>query len=92
MHDNACEFLLGVVTFDGDLHTVNSEIFVRILCLRIALKDIHTCICRVKNSHLRHDLPLVNDRLISPFHEYFIFTKLRSFTKLLPLQKFSNLQ
>ena len=35
-------------------------------------------ICDVKNSRQRHDLPIsVNDRVILPFHEGFIFTKFR---------------
>ena len=35
-------------------------------------------ICDVKNSRLGHDQPVsVNDRLIFPFREDFIFTKLR---------------
>ena len=50
--------------------TVNSEIFVRILYLGIASKDI----CHVKNSRLGHDLPAsVNERVISPFL-IFLFT------------------
>ena len=45
------------------------------LLWRKALKDI---ICDVKNSQLVHDLlTSVNVRVISPFHEVFIFTKLR---------------
>ena len=42
--------------------TVNSEIFVRILFSRKALKDIFAT--------------SVNDRVISPFHKGFIFKKL----------------
>ena len=35
-------------------------------------------ICDVKNSRLEHDLPIsVNNRVILPFHEDSIFTKLR---------------
>ena len=35
-------------------------------------------ICNVENSRNMHDLPIsVNDRVILPFHESFIFTKLR---------------
>ena len=37
-------------------------------------------ICDVNNSRLRHDLHVpisVKDRVISPFREHFIFTKLR---------------
>ena len=55
-------------------NTVNSEIFERILFSQIALKDIFVTL---KNSRLRHDLPIsVNDRVILPFHEDFIFAKL----------------
>ena len=42
----------------------------------------------VKNSRLRHDLPIsINDRVILPFREGFIFTKLRKSSR-----KFQNLQ
>ena len=35
-------------------------------------------ICDAKNSRIWHDLPKsVNDRVISPFREDFVFTKLR---------------
>ena len=35
-------------------------------------------ICDARNSRLRHDIPIsVNDRVISPFREDFVFTKLR---------------
>ena len=35
-------------------------------------------ICDILNSRLEHDLPIsLNSRVISPFHEIFIFTKLR---------------
>ena len=38
---------------------------------------------------LGHDLPKsVNDRVILPFHEDFILTKLRRVAKIKPLQKF----
>ena len=43
-------------------------------------KSVKRHICDVKNSRLRHDLPIsVNDslRVISPFREDFIFMKLR---------------
>ena len=54
-------------------NTVNWEIFVRILFSQIELRHI----CHVENSQLGHDLSiLVNNRVISPFHEGFIFTKL----------------
>ena len=47
----------------------------RILFSRMGFK-IH--ICEVKNSRLRHDLPIsVKDRVISPIREDFMFTKLR---------------
>ena len=54
--------------------TVNPEIFARILFSQTALKEY----CKVKNSRLGHYLPLpVNDRVILPLFEDFIFTKLR---------------
>ena len=43
----------------------------------ISAKCVKRHICEVKNSRLWHDLPIsVNDRVISPFRESFIFTKL----------------
>ena len=58
-----------------------------ILFFQIALKDIFAT---------RDDLPIsVNDRIILPFCEDFIFRKLRilrSFTKIKPSRKFPNLQ
>ena len=64
--------------------------FAGILFSRMALKR-H--ICDVKNSRQRHDLPLsVNDRVISIFHEGFIFTKLRIFREKKSSRKFPNLQ
>ena len=61
-------------------YTLNYEIFA---------KSIKRRICHVKNLRLGHDLPLsVNDRVISPFFNGFIFVKLRiimrSFTKIKP--------
>ena len=51
------------------------------------------------NSFKRHicdvkirDYSSVNDRVISPFPEDFIYTKLRSFAKIKPSQIFPNLQ
>ena len=50
-------------------YTINSEIFA---------KSVKRHICDVKNSRLGRDLPTsVNDIAMSPFHEDFIFTKLR---------------
>ena len=50
-------------------YTINSEIFA---------KSVKRHICDVRNSGLGRDLPTsVNDIAISPFHENFIFTKLR---------------
>ena len=64
------EYLSLSVTSD----TVNPEIFARILFSRIASKDIFATL----KSRLGHDLPRsVNDKVISPFREDFIFTKLR---------------
>ena len=49
--------------------TVNSEIFAN---------SVKRHIWDVQNSPLGHDLPIsVNGRVISPYHESFIFTKLR---------------
>ena len=63
-----------VLRVTGWQYTGNSEIFARILFSRIALKR-H--ICDVNNSCLGQDLPIsVNDRVISPFREGLIFTKL----------------
>ena len=63
-----------VLRVTGWQYTVNSEIFARILFSRIALKR-H--ICDVNNSCLGQDLPIsVNDRVISPFHEGLILTKI----------------
>ena len=64
----------------------------------IFAKSIKIHISVVKNSRLRQDLPIsVNDRVILPFREGFIFTKLRicymrSFAKINSSWKFSNLQ
>ena len=56
--------------------TVDSTIFARILFSRIALKHFSD----VKNSRLRQDLAIsINDRVILPFREGFIFMKLRIF-------------
>ena len=73
--------------------TVDSEIFARILFSPKALRLISD----VKNSGLRHDLPIsINDRVILPFCEGSIFTKLRihmrSFAKIKSSLKFLNLQ
>ena len=55
--------------------TVNSEIFARMLFSRIALKDIFATLTIMRPGQ---DLPIpVNDRVISPFREGLIFTKLR---------------
>ena len=48
-------------------------------------------ICDAKNLRLGHDLPIsVNDRVISPFREDFIFTKLAKFRKNKTLAKISE--
>ena len=53
-------------------NTVNLEIFMN------SVKR-HTCIYDVKSSQLWLDLPIsINDRVISPFGNSFIFTKLRT--------------
>ena len=61
------------------LLTVNSEIFGRILFSRIALNDIFATLkTRDYKCSIGHDLPTaVKGRVISPFREGFIFTKLR---------------
>ena len=44
----------------------------------IFANSVKSHICDVKNSRLWHDLPIsVKDRMISPFREGYIFTKLR---------------
>ena len=54
-------------------YTVNSEIFARILYSPIAFKDIFATL----KLRLWHDMPIsANNRVISPFCESFIFTKL----------------
>ena len=59
----------------------------------IFANSIKRHISDVKNWQLRHDLPIsINDRVILPFREGFIFTKLRSFPKIKSLRKCSNLQ
>ena len=57
------------------ISTVNSEILARILFSRKAQRTF----VKLKKSRIGHDLPTsVNDSVISPFREGFIFTKLRS--------------
>ena len=57
------------------VHTVNLEIFCENF---ISGNSVKRHICDVKNSRLGHDLHIsVNDRVISPFREGFIFMKLR---------------
>ena len=44
----------------------------------IFVNSVKRHICNAKISRLRHELPiLVNDRVITPFCDDFIFTKLR---------------
>ena len=64
--------------------TVNLEIFTRILFSRIALKT-HIFDIRILEKGMIY-LSSVNDRVVSPIHEGFIFGKIK------PLRKFSNLQ
>ena len=65
---NTKQYLFDCDLICGKLYGLTracTEIFARILFSRIALKD------------KRHDLPiLLNDRVISLFHEGIIFTKL----------------
>ena len=47
-------------------------------------------ICDVKNSRLRYDLPIsINDRVISPFCEDFIFAKIRKTKTLAKISEFT---
>ena len=56
--------------------TANLEFLARILFSRITLKDIFPML-QIRE-YIRHDSPTSeNDRLISPFCEGFIFTRLR---------------
>ena len=49
----------------------------------IFANSVKTHICDVENSRQGRDLPIsVNDRVISPIREDFIFTKLRIFSKI----------
>ena len=66
-------------------HTVDSEIFASILFSRIALKDI-LVMCKIRQCLLIS----INDRVILPFREGFIF--MRSFAKMKSSRKFPNLQ
>ena len=72
------------------VHTVNLEIFARILFSGIALKNA----CNVKHLRLGHDLLiLVNDRVISPIREdFFHEISHAKFRENKTLPKFSNLQ
>ena len=72
------------------LDTVDSEIFARF----IFAKSFKRHTSDVKNPRLRQDLPIsIKDRVILPFREGFIFTKLvRSFAKIKSSRKFPNLQ
>ena len=59
----------------------------------IFANSVKTHIGDVENSREGCDLLIsVNDRVISPIREDFIFTKLRKFRKNKPSQKFPNLQ
>ena len=60
--------------------TLNSEIFVRILFSRIVLNDIFATRARVT---------LISYRVISPFCEGFIFTKLRENKTLAKISEFT---
>ena len=57
-----------------NIYTVNSKIFARIFSFANSAKSQN---CDVKYSRLGPDSPIsVNDRMISPFREGYIFTKL----------------
>ena len=67
------------------MYTVNPEIFARFLFSRYALKDLFATL----KFQLWHDLPIsVNDRVISPFREDFVFTKFRE-KKLAKISEFT---
>ena len=91
LHSSKCH-IVGMEITLCDFGFVHPEIFARTLFSRIALKDI--AYLRRSNSLLGHDLPIsVTDRVISPFREDFLFTKLlRSFVKIKASRKFPNLQ
>ena len=65
--------------------TVNPEIFMIILFLPIALKDI---LATLKILRLEHDLPISVINRVRPIRQDFIFMKLRSFAKLKPMRKY----
>ena len=72
------------------MRTVNSDFFRENFIFANSVKG-H--IVTVRNSRLRHDLPIsVNDRVILPFREDFIFTNFAYFRENKPSRKFSNLQ
>ena len=60
-------------------HSVNSEIFARILFSRVAIKDIFAML-------KSRDMGMVDDRVIVRYREDFIFTKIKT------SRKFPNLQ
>ena len=69
--------------------TVDSEIFARFLFSRKTLKDI---LVTLKNPRLRQDLPIsINERVILPFREGFIFTKFRENKVLAKISEFTVL-
>ena len=74
----------------GEVTTVNPEIFARILFSRIALKDISVTL-NIRARLGKDLLASVNDRVISPFREEFIFTKLREKKPCENFRIFSNL-
>ena len=79
--------MLSVITciYVERLDTVDSEIFAGILFF---VKYIKRHISDMKISRLRQDFPIsINDRVILPFCEGFIFAKLRETSR-----KFLNLQ
>ena len=71
------------------MNTVNPEIFNRILFSRIALNNIFATL-KIRDNGMIFKTMSVNDRVISPFCEDFIFTK--SFKKIEPSRKFPYLQ
>ena len=79
----------------SDLTTKNGNVYCKFGNFRenfIFANSVKRHICEIKNSRLGHDLLYQKiDRVISPFCEGLICTKLR-FAKIKPSRKFSNLQ
>ena len=96
LHNCAVELQMHVTTIFKYQPTFPSENVTVIRKFSLFANSVKRHICDVKKSPLWHDLSLsVNDRMISPFREYFIFQEtshMRSFAKIKPLRKFPNQQ